>query len=951
MLQANHTNTPTLRAIDSRGSTVRTVEYWRAVSDERPLAQISRSDIGPGARHVSTQDARLSALRGDSHGPHYNQTTRLSLTGVVIHHASTDAGWTVDLYVEADEPLIAWDGRGTRRRVAYDSLRRPLAVYEQAQAEAERCTERFVYGGPEAASVRGSGRILRHDDPAGSTSVTSFTLLGHPTSQVRRFLPTPDTPDWPEDTVERDALLEAESYETTWHYDATGDTVMQTDARGHRQIRRHHIDGGLASVTLKLAHVQDEQTLVQDTQYDAMGNVCQQTAGNDVTCSAQYRPQDGRLQALRTKRSNGDVVQSLLYDYDPAGNIVRIEDDLSSVHYHRNRRIDGVSTYTYDTLNRLIAASGRESAQPAFGPALPASSPDDTLLSPYTQTYEYDAADNLTRLRHTGVQAFTRVMAVAPTSNRALIHADGLPPPDFDAGFDANGNMQELEPGQRLQWNLRNQLASLAQVVRDETSDNASDDERYAYDGDGMRVRKLTRQAARRVAHTREVRYLPGIEIRTNSATAETLHVIAVPTGRIDVRVLHWVSEPPDGLDNDAVRYRLDDHLNSTVCELDADANVASREGYYPFGTTAWQSGRHAVEVKYRVFRYSGKERDASGLYAFGFRYYAPRLQRWINPDPAGDADGLNRFAMVGNNPVSRVDRWGLLGEPPEASNWERLGGLALAIASVAMLAWATIALSRRAQAQASPTRVGGHFSRTGPGRTPMRKKNAESHWSQANRARIEATQRTSAASQTSVPSTSTAPASASAPGPSSRVFERQDSTWSTASAYSTGTHASRGSRKSSGTGETESLHRGGSIRDSKRSGRTPLAPVIPEVAAQAPAAARQLWRIRRTERFESQLRHKKMPQLAATRIDVLIDQLVQGELPGKYEPVEGVEMPGKVTKVFSADVIGFGSKGRGAYRLLYTAEDKNFEINVFGIGNYHAEGGGMKPVRWWPKS
>jgi hypothetical protein len=46
-------------------------------------------------------------------------------------------------------------------------------------------------------------------------------------------------------------------------------------------------------------------------------------------------------------------------------------------------------------------------------------------------------------------------------------------------------------------------------------------------------------------------------------------------------------------------------------------------------------------------------------LYCYGFRYYAPWLGRWINPDPAGDIDGLNRFRMVRNNPITLCDQDG----------------------------------------------------------------------------------------------------------------------------------------------------------------------------------------------------------------------------------------------------------------------------------------------------
>ncbi|RIJ00635.1 RHS repeat-associated core domain-containing protein, partial [Achromobacter sp. K91] len=66
-------------------------------------------------------------------------------------------------------------------------------------------------------------------------------------------------------------------------------------------------------------------------------------------------------------------------------------------------------------------------------------------------------------------------------------------------------------------------------------------------------------------------------------------------------------------------------------------------------------------EAKYKTIRYSGKERDAAGLYYYGMRYYQPWIGRWINPDPAGTVDGQNLYCMVGNNPATRRDADGLM--------------------------------------------------------------------------------------------------------------------------------------------------------------------------------------------------------------------------------------------------------------------------------------------------
>lgn len=110
---------------------------------------------------------------------------------------------------------------------------------------------------------------------------------------------------------------------------------------------------------------------------------------------------------------------------------------------------------------------------------------------------------------------------------------------------------------------------------------------------------------------------------------------------------------------NDQLRYSLDDHLGSCALELDRHADVISLEHYYAFGGTAWWAVRSALEASYKTIRYSGREMDASGLYYYGARYYAPWLQRWVSADPAGAVDGLNLYAFVSNNPVIHVDQTG----------------------------------------------------------------------------------------------------------------------------------------------------------------------------------------------------------------------------------------------------------------------------------------------------
>ncbi len=71
--------------------------------------------------------------------------------------------------------------------------------------------------------------------------------------------------------------------------------------------------------------------------------------------------------------------------------------------------------------------------------------------------------------------------------------------------------------------------------------------------------------------------------------------------------------------------------------------------------------------IDYKTHRYSGKERDATGLYYYGYRYYQPWAGRWLSSDPAGTVDGLNLFRMVRNNPVTLYDNDGLAPEAPKS--------------------------------------------------------------------------------------------------------------------------------------------------------------------------------------------------------------------------------------------------------------------------------------------
>ncbi|MBE3289745.1 RHS repeat protein, partial [Enterobacter cloacae complex sp. P31C] len=94
----------------------------------------------------------------------------------------------------------------------------------------------------------------------------------------------------------------------------------------------------------------------------------------------------------------------------------------------------------------------------------------DTAYTNYTRTYRYDAGDNLTQIRHNAAatrNTYTTDITVSDRSNRGVLSTLTDNPAEVDALFTAGGQQTQLQPGQALAWNLRNELQAVTPVVRD----------------------------------------------------------------------------------------------------------------------------------------------------------------------------------------------------------------------------------------------------------------------------------------------------------------------------------------------------------------------------------------------------------------------------------------------------------------------------------------------------
>jgi len=98
---------------------------------------------------------------------------------------------------------------------------------------------------------------------------------------------------------------------------------------------------------------------------------------------------------------------------------------------------------------------------------------------------------------------------------------------------------------------------------------------------------------------------------------------------------------------------------NKNVIALYNDSGVqVAGYSYGPFGQLLSASGPLA---QINPLRFSSEYfDDETGLVYYNYRYYSPRLGRWLSHDPIGEDGGLNLYGMLGNNAVNAWDRLGL---------------------------------------------------------------------------------------------------------------------------------------------------------------------------------------------------------------------------------------------------------------------------------------------------
>lgn len=710
---AAHANTPTTAYFDTLGRTFLTV-FDNAAAGKYP----SRVELDIQGNQRFLRDAIVQA--GDPQG-RIVMRYDYDLLKTRIHQSSMEAGerWTLNDFT--GKGIRSWDSRGHNFRTEYDALRRPTGLFvlgtDNANSDprttaGEVLYDKTIYGEGQPAALNLSTRVFQHWDAAGvvtnqginpvTQQAEGFDFKGNLLRSSRGFFPDykalpdltapPPTPDL---------------FASSTQYDALNRPITLTTPDGSVTVPAYNARRLLQAVSVTLAgsSATTPAPFVTDIEYNAKGQRESIAYGNGAATAYDYDPHTFRLVHLLTKRDAaafpgdcpepppagwpGCQAQNLSYTYDPVGNITYIRDDAQQTIYFNNQRVEPSNDYTYDSLYRLIDASGREHIGQLAAPQSSwndefrvnlAQPGDGQAMRNYTEQYSYDAVGNFEQLIHqatngnwTRVYSYTEWSLIEPKtkySNRlSSTTVGGFPTEPY--AYDAHGNMNAMPQLTLMQWDYKDQLSatSLQTVNATPPPDTVPETTYYVYDAGGQRVRKVTeRQNGTRKD---ERIYLGGFEVyRKYDGTGanvtlerETLHIM---DDMQRIALVESLTQGSDGSPQQLIRYQYGNHLGSAVLELDDKGNVISYEEYYPYGSTSYQAVDQSIKAAAKRYQYTGKERDEeSGLYYHGARYYIPWLGTWTAADPAGIKSALSLYTYCSGNPSCYMDNDGRQALPP----------------------------------------------------------------------------------------------------------------------------------------------------------------------------------------------------------------------------------------------------------------------------------------------
>lgn len=624
------------------------------------------------------------------------------LLGRNLYKAGMDFGERCFFFDCLGRESRSWSSRGTEINTIYDSLGRTVQRWmKENSSDTPKLVEQLIYGEslPPAEAIRRNlrGQLIEQRDQSGTRKIEHCDFKGNVVGTTRTLAQDyKDVVDW-----SKGVPLQSRVFRESTVYDALDRPTLITDP-GHCQKKQlYNLVGQIDALSWRRGASKEWISVILKAEYTADGQQSKIVYGNSAVVTNEHDPDTllvRRRRATRANEKQSRVLQDEQYTYDCLDRLIHETNSSHSDTFYKNSRITPTRTYTYDSFGRLIKATGRANIKSTTIRCAPSQSlspfgaRDSEIALPnalyqYAELYTYNAAGNLTQMRHEpvdapSVQGWTRKYRYEEPShltvaNQAGIKSNRLTKTEvggiveeygYEGGAGQIGCMTSMSGRSNMTWDYRNLLHSTS---TQRVSSGTPETTWYVYDSSGIRVRKVTERestsqdgGARRIL--KETSYVGGLEIfqrYTGDGVTVKSTTITCTVGGLGGEMAALLVDMYGDEDTDKaspgllMRYQMDWGF-----ETDENGNTVTYEEYSPFGrsTFAFSSSRD-IDAPAR-YRYGAYERDIeTGFYYCGKRYFAPWLGRWTSSDPIFTQDGLDTYQYSGNDPVNHHDPAGTM--------------------------------------------------------------------------------------------------------------------------------------------------------------------------------------------------------------------------------------------------------------------------------------------------
>ncbi|WP_344921786.1 RHS repeat-associated core domain-containing protein [Plantactinospora mayteni] len=542
--------------------------------------------------------------------------------GRKIRSEDPDQGVMTYTYNDRNDIVSETDARGATLWYEYDLLGRKTAL-RQGSATGPKLSgwtyDKLVDGTPAPGMQASSTRYV--DGAAYTTAITGYDAGNRVTGRTVTI------------PAGEGALAGTYTFRNTYRVDGEVDTATLPAG------------GGLPAETLRYGYnklgmpttLSGTTSYVTETLYSAYGDeeeITLAAGGKSMRRSFRYEAGTRRLSLAETRRETGpQLISSVEYSYDPAGNVTRISDTPDPA----NGVAPDTQCFRHDYLRRLA-----EAWTPASGDCAAAASA--TGLggpAPYWHSWTFDKLGNrlsetrtsATGARTTSSYAYTAAGEAQPHALRSVTTATPTGSSVDEYDYDAAGNLTRrvrAGVGQTLEWDAEGRLAKVTENGK-ATS--------YLYDATGDRL--IRRDPTGTTLYLGETQLtlqntggVTGLRYYTHDDRAVAMR--SGQTGKVT-----WLAS---------------DHHGTAELSVDESSQYVTRQRRDPYGGSRGPGDPNLAGDRGFV---GGTNDPSTGLTHLGAREYDPTTGRFVSVDPEisyDDPQTLQGYAYANNSPVSFTD-------------------------------------------------------------------------------------------------------------------------------------------------------------------------------------------------------------------------------------------------------------------------------------------------------